>query len=74
MTPADQITHKTQLLLDLHLQENFLARELSNTDKTVRFVLRTGVKYKKKIAKSISHNMRFRNKIINEISELKKQL
>lgn len=74
MTVTDQLTHKAQLLVDLRLQEDFLNRELSLTDKSIRFVKQKAITYKKRISKQVSHNMQLRNKVINEISELKKQL
>lgn len=74
MTLEEQLAHKQQLVIDLHLQEDLLNRELSCTEKSIKFVIRKGVTYRNKISKQISHNMRLRNKVINEISELKREL
>jgi len=74
MNIADQLAHKAQLIIDLRLQEDLLNKQLSDIEKLLKFVQNNIRKQRKALTKSISHNMRFRNKLINEICELKKQL
>lgn len=74
MTPQNQILVKTQMITDLRLKENILNGELHKLDTILRYMIGVTRKRKHIIAKQISHNMRFRNKIINEVTDLKKQL
>jgi hypothetical protein len=53
---------KRSRLALLHAEENLLNQELSQIDKAIRQLR----KKKLKIAKRISHNMRFRNRLITE--------
>lgn len=51
-------------LIQLHAQED----ELNSAMTTINKEIAELEKKKKKIAKQVSHNMRLRNKIINELS------
>jgi hypothetical protein len=74
MIVADELMRKAQLIVDLRLKENNLNEQLHHIDVMMKYVMARAKREKKKLAKSISHNMRFRNKIINEVTDLKKQL
>lgn len=74
MTVENQILVKTQMMTDLRLKENILNSELHKLDAMLRHMIGVTRKRKHAISKQISNNMRFRNKIVNEVTELKKQL
>lgn len=50
-------------LLKLHATENEINRELSGLDKQIKTI---EIK-KKKLAKRVSHNMKYRNQLINKL-------
>lgn len=50
-------------LLELHQQEDEMNCEISSIDKQIRLL----EKKKQKLAKRISGNMKFRNRLINEL-------
>ena len=66
---------KEKKLKELHLQENELNKQIRAIDKRFRIIGDEKVRLqfqKNKVSKKISHNMKLRNIIIDEMNKLKR--
>lgn len=65
-----------EYLQELHSQENAKMRRIAKIDHELKYTIPEQIrrlnKERKNLTKSISHNMRLRNKVINELTEINK--